>query len=198
MVRIGFIVEGDTEKIIIESRTFKTWAESKGVEIVAPVINAKGGGNLLPQNIEPIVMQVQRSNPNLIVILTDLEEETHVDAVRERIGLDHADMIFVAVKAIEAWFLADSGALQKWLGEPEVHESKPEETGGMPWDRLKELSSGLGKRGPGSNKLGFAKKMCNQYGFSIERAAEHPACPSAKFFHDKLIGFATTFPQIDI
>ena len=49
MVKIGFIVEGDCEKIFIESDNFKNWANMQGIEICSPVVNAKGGGNLLPQ-----------------------------------------------------------------------------------------------------------------------------------------------------
>ena len=55
MVRIGFVVEGDTEKIVIESAAFCAWAKSQGIEICSPVVNAEGGGNLLPQNIIPII-----------------------------------------------------------------------------------------------------------------------------------------------
>ncbi len=73
-MRVSFIVEGDTEKIIIESAAFMAWAKASGIEICAPVINAKGGGNLLPQNMAQIVMQAKRANPDHIVILTDLEE----------------------------------------------------------------------------------------------------------------------------
>lgn len=52
MVRIGFIVEGDSEKIVIESVKFREFLRLNGFELVTPVVNAKGGGNLLPQNIE--------------------------------------------------------------------------------------------------------------------------------------------------
>lgn len=187
MVKVGFIVEGDTEKIIIESATFKHWAMSQGLEVCTPVINATGGGNLLPHNIGPMVKQLQQNNSNHIVILTDLEEKPSEDIVRERIGTTHTDLVFIAVKAIEAWFLADSAALKEWLKVDQIIEEKPEQTTGLPWIRLKEIAKSLEKRGPGSSKPGFAKLMVNEYGFSIEKAAQHPACPSAKRFHDGLI-----------
>jgi Domain of unknown function (DUF4276) len=190
MVKVGFIVEGDTEKIIVESLAFQNWAKSQGIDICSPVIDAKGGGNLLPQNIVPMVVQLKRSSPDHIVILTDLENEPSVAVVKERIGTEHTNLIFVAVKAIEAWFLADSNALQTWLELPDVQENLPEDTVGMPWDRLKELAKEKERRGPGSNKPGFAKKMCKHYGFTVARAAEHPACPSAKLFHDEFVKLA--------
>lgn len=90
MVRVGFIVEGDTEKIVVESSAFQSWAKSQGIEICSPVIDAKGGGNLLPQNIVPMVMQLKRSSPDHIVILTDLENASSVAVVKERIGTEHS------------------------------------------------------------------------------------------------------------
>lgn len=42
MVKVGFIVEGDCEKIIIESPQFKQFLLSCGFELVTPVINAAG------------------------------------------------------------------------------------------------------------------------------------------------------------
>ena len=41
------------------------------------------------------------------------------------------------------------------------------------------------QRGPGSKKV-FARKFIRDYGFDIGRASEHPACPSAKYFVEKL------------
>ncbi len=194
MVRVSFIVEGDTEKIIIESAAFMAWARASGIEICSPVINAKGGGNLLPQNMAQIVMQAKRANPDHIVILTDLEDAPNGELVRNRIGTEHTSLIFIAVKAIEAWFLADTAALRSWLGMPDAFEERPEETPGMPWERLKAVAQEKDARGPGSNKLGFAKRLCRNHGFTIPGAAAHPACPSAKLFHDGVAGLG----QLDV
>ena len=187
LVKIGFIVEGDTEKIIIDSDMFRNWAETQGIEICGPVLDAKGGGNLLPQNILPMVNTLQQYTPDHIVILTDLEEAASENSVRDRIGTEHTELVFIAVKAIEAWFLADSDALKKWLGVA-CSEDYPEQTAGLPWSRLKEVAALLKKQGPGSSKPVFSKRMVGKYGFSIVNAARHPACPSAKRFHDGLVG----------
>lgn len=189
MVKVGFIVEGSTEKIVIESQHFQTWAIEQGIEIISPVIDAEGGGNLLPQNIEPMIRQLRLDQPDHIVILTDLEYDASPEDVRLRIGSEYTNLVFIAVKALEAWFLADTNALRKWLGV-DVYEDKPEETVGMPWDRLKELSAELGKRGPGTTKPGFAKKMVKSYGFSVPNAAGHPNCPSIKNFYDSLVNLS--------
>lgn len=93
----------------------------------------------------------------------------------------HTNLIFIAVKALEAWFLADTDAMRRWLNAPEFFEPAPEQTPGMPWERLKEIAKEQGSRGPGGNKVLFAKKMCGvDLRYEIDRAARHPACPSAK------------------
>lgn len=188
MVSVGFIVEGDTEKILIDSESFRAWAKMQGIDICTPVIDAKGGGNLLPQNMEPMLTQLRRQSPDHIVILTDLEDAPNQEAVRQRIKSTDIALVFIAVKAIEAWFLADSLALQKWLGLDQVYEPYPEATQSMPWLRIKALAAELKVRGPGSAKNAFAKRMVNSYGFSIANAAQHPECPSAKDFYDGLVG----------
>ena len=185
MVKIGFIVEGNTEKIVIESESFKQWTTQQGIEIYHPVLDAKGGGNLLPKHIEPLVQRLK--DADYIVILTDLEHETSPQAVRDRIGTSYTSLIFIAVKAIEAWFLADSEALRKWLKTDDVFEVYPERTVNMPWERLKELANNYKQSGTGSSKPAFAKRMTRHYGFSLERAANHPNCPSAKEFYDGLL-----------
>lgn len=191
MVKIGFIVEGDTEKILIDSKGFRAWTKANNIEICTPVINAKGGGNLLPHHIEPMLAQFRQAAPDHIVILTDLENEPDVASVISRITTTHTQFIFVAVKAIEAWFLADTLALQRWLKIDDVLEATPENTPGMPWERLKALAMEKGARGPGPNKPAFAMQMCRHHGFEIAQAANHPACHSVKLFHDTLLGLGS-------
>jgi hypothetical protein len=128
--------------------------------------------------------------------LTDLEDATDVEAVKSRITTEHIELIFIAVKAIEAWFLADTDAMRRWLNSPEFFERTPEQTQGMPWDRLKEVAKANGSRGPGSKVL-FAKKMCGvALRYELERAAAHPACPSAKAFRDGLLELGGKNPPL--
>ena len=51
MVKIGFIVEGATEKIILESSDFFAYLKSLSVNFISDIIDAEGSGKLLPQNI---------------------------------------------------------------------------------------------------------------------------------------------------
>ena len=187
MVKLGFIVEGSTEKIIVESPAFNSWLSQQGLALVKPVLDAKGGGNLLPKHIEPMVKRLHAAEADHIIILTDLEHESSVEAVRQRITTEFTDLIFIAVKAIEAWFLADSQAMSQWLKQDSFYEDNPEATKDLPWQRLKEVATDFKQRGTGASKPAFAKRMIQHYGFKINHAAEHTHCPSAKQFCDGLM-----------
>lgn len=191
LVKVGFIVEGATEKILLESKNFKDWTKNIGVEICQPIEDANGSGNLLPKNIEPLVERLKLQEPTHIIILTDLEHDSDKQAVIDRIGTEHVQLIFIAVKAIEAWFLADTLALNKWLKLKDVYEDFPEATPALPWERLKTLANEHNKRGPGSSKPAFALQMTKHHGFSLERAASHLNCPSAKEFYEFLVKAAS-------
>jgi len=191
VVKLGFIVEGSTEKILIESPRFSLWLSQQGLELVKPVIDAKGGGNLLPKYLEPMVSTLNAVNADHIIILTDLENQVDIGGVKQRLANEYTDLIFIAVKAIEAWFLADSLAMQQWLKEEGFYEAQPEETVDLPWDRLSEIADELNKRGTGKSKPAFAKKMVKHYEFEIKNAAAHLNCPSADFFCTGLVALAT-------
>lgn len=197
MVKVGFVVEGDCEKLLLESTSFRDWAQKHGIEVCFPIINARGGGNLCPQQLGGFVEAcMTQAQPEKIVVLTDLECDPCVTRTKQRIGTDGIDQICVAKKALESWFLADTLALQTWLGLPDIEEADPElqneEAAKMPWQHLKDLSQRHNVRGPGANKLIFTKRMLSKYGFSLENAAAHPNCPSAGYFLKKLKGFAQT------
>jgi len=187
LVNLGFIVEGHTEKILIESSRFGEWLNQQGLMLVKPVIDAKGGGNLLPKYLAPMVARLNSANADYIIILTDLEDEVNIATVKQRISNEYTQLIFVAVKAIEAWFLADSKAMNKWLRIDEFYEEKPEETVGLPWDKLNEVAKLFNQRGTGKSKPAFAKQMVKHYDFEVINAAEHINCPSAKAFCDGLM-----------
>ncbi len=192
MVKIGFIVEGGTEKVLVESPQFVAWLNEWQLELVKPIIDAKGGGNLLPRNIEPLVALLRAKGAEHIVILTDLENAADVDSVKERITNQYSELIFVAVKAIEVWFLADTEAMKKWLNVDDFIEIAPEETVEMPWERLRDIANELNLRGPGSSKVSFAKRMVKHYGFLVTNAADHSNCPSATEFKNGLMALSNS------
>ena len=183
MVKVVFIVEGDVEKIIVE-KCFVTWLQSKNIEIVKPVINAGGGGNLCPHNMPIYVEQARVLNPDKIIILTDLECDLCIEKTKERLG-DCAECItIISRKSFEAWFLADDTLLSKMTNESCKHYDKPELTDGMPFDTFKALLIEHTGRGSG-DKVRLATKV-SKNNFSIENASKHPNCPSAKYFVDKI------------
>ena len=70
------------------------------------------------------------------------------------IGNDGIDLIVIARKAMESWFLADTEAMRRWTGDDGFQEYRPETLPGTPWDRLKEIGRHAG-RGPGASKIIF-------------------------------------------
>lgn len=183
MVNVGFIVEGDSEKIVVESARFEQWLANCGYQLVKPVINAKGGGNLLPQNIDAFLAALQQAGAQCVAVITDLEHEASDVDVKARIATPGVSVIFVAVKALEAWFLADTEAMRRWLNVPDFFEPQPENTPDLPWQYLKEVAKAHGRRGPGS-KAAFAKRFTRHHAFDIARSARHPYCPSAQSMVD--------------
>ncbi len=161
MVKVAFIVEGKVEQIFIDNLHSNGWLESKNIEKVGPTIDAKGGGNLCPRNM------------NL-----------YVEQAKERLGACSICTIVLAKKAIEAWFLADNEVL-KILTEKDIAYINPEVTEEMPYDEYKKILLEYTGRGTGS-KVTFAKKVIKKHSFSIDRASYHPNCQSAKYFIEKI------------
>ena len=190
MVTVGFVVEGASEKRLVESELFRKWLrEDCNLEVVDPVVDAAGNGNMCSRNIEPFVNNLRTiANPNKVVVLADLDPDTCAPCVQKRkeiIGFQGIDLITIAKKAMESWFLADTKAMRQWLGDDTFYEIHPETLDEMPWDRLKKLRTQKG-RGPGATRLSFARKIIRVHGFDIRRAAQHSQCPSARYFVEHL------------
>lgn len=184
MVKVAFIVEGKVEKIFIDFLEEKGWFSQKNIHKVGPTIDAKGGGNLCPHNIQEFVDQAQTCNPDKIFILTDLECDPCIEKTKERLGNCDSCVIVIARKALEAWFLADDFLLRALTKNALTHYQMPETTSEMPYETFKGLLVEHTGRGTGS-KVMFAKKVCKQ-GFDIEMASQHENCQSAKYFLDKI------------
>ena len=188
MVTVGFVVEGDSDKYLVESELFRKWLrEECNLKVVDKVANAKG--NMCSRYIENQVRLLrQGTNPDKVVVLADLDPDERVPCVQKRkkiIGSQGIDLVLIAKKALESWFLADTEAMRRWLGDDTFGEVAPETLTGMPWDRLKELRDEKG-RGPGKNRRIFARKFIRNHGFDVRRAAQHANCPSANYFVERL------------
>jgi len=185
MVKVAFIVEGKVEKLFIDSLEDKGWFAQKSIKKVAPTIDAKGGGNLCPQNMQQFVLQMKTFSPDKIFILTDLECDPCVEKTKERLGDCDICVVVLAKKAIEAWFLADNEILKKFTDDNLSYFEYPEKTDLMPYDIFKNIL--MEYTGRGTSKIKLAKNVFRN-GFDIERVARHPECQSAKYFVDKING----------
>ena len=187
MVTVGFVVEGDSDKYLVESELFRTWlCEECNLKVVDKVANAKG--NMRSRYIEDQVRLLrQDTNPDKVIVLADLDPDERVPCVQARkelVGSKGIDLVIIAKKALESWFLADTEAMRRWLGDDTFYEVAPETLTGMPWDRLRELRDKKG-RGLGT-KGSFPRQFILRHGFDVRRAAQHANCPSARYFVERL------------
>ncbi|WP_170139453.1 DUF4276 family protein [Larkinella arboricola] len=166
----------------MKSDAFQSLLTALGLECTESVIDAAGAGNLLPQNIEHFRQRLIDSGAEHIFILTDLDDQACITLTRERITERPNQTIIVAVKEIESWFLADSETISKLLKSD--FSSETPEAQHNPYDFIKKLM--LKRTGAGcGSKVNLANKMTRR-GFSVEKAAQHPHCPSANYFLTKL------------
>ena len=179
---VGFICEGATEKLLVESPLFQQLLTTCRLACVAPVIDAAGNGNLLPHNIEPFRSLLIANGAEKIINLTDLDEDQCLTFTKERITHRLDQVICVAVKKIEAWWLADTPILSQLLKQHYAFEFPEREND--PFQTIRSLMVQYADRGIPS-KLLLATKLL-RLGFSLESAAQHPRCPSARYLLDKL------------
>ncbi|MFZ2726172.1 MAG: hypothetical protein WAX77_07985 [Methylococcaceae bacterium] len=190
MVTVGFIVEGASDKKLVESQSFQDWLQQDFNLKVIKTIEVGGNGKMCSRKIKEYVDILKKLKPDRIVVLADLDPEKCAPCITKRkeiIGTENIDLVVIARKAIESWFLADTQAMRNWTKCSDFFEPNPELelTHEMPWDRLRTISQEKYNRGLGC-KVTFARTFIHKNNFSISRAAEHPNCPSAKYFVDKL------------
>ena len=185
MIRVGFICEGFTEKILLESPAFTALLTHLNIEPVQ-IINAEGCENLLPENIQDHITILENEGAQIIFILTDLDEDACITKTKTRISARPKDIVIVAPKKIEAWFLACSTTMSHLLQIPNFKFDNPEQEK-EPFDTINQLLINKTGRGVGrrSGKITLAHRMI-KFGFDISNAASHPNCPSAKYFLKKL------------
>ena len=187
MVKLGFIVEGDAEKIILDSEPAKQLFSKNNISIVG-IFAAEGEGNFKVESerIKRFVQVLNDRKADQIIIWTDLENDPCITFTLESIHkFDERKQInLISVKALESWFLADSKTLSKIFGQ-EAYYDNPEELVTDPFMEIKNLFMKYTGRGISKSKNRLAHKMIRN-GFSIQNAARHPKCRSARYFIDKL------------
>lgn len=188
MIKVGFICEGDTEKELLSSQPFTEYLSSLGLQCVN-VVNAAGADNLLPHNITSYYSILQKQNVEKVIILADLDNNTCITATKQRIGAQPNEIIVIAVRQIESWFLADTESMRKLLTNENYITEYPE-LEQQPFEKINALAVTFTGRGFGKKKMrGPKKKLARKIienGFSFTNAALHNNCPSAKYFINKL------------
>ena len=186
MVKIGFICEGDTELILLLSGSFQQYLSSINL-LAVNVINACGSGNLLPHNIGGYIESLEKAGAEVVVILTDLDDDICITRTKARIKPREKDVVVIAVKKIEAWFLANDIAMRSLLKNGQFSFNAPEGVAN-PYETINELLLKYTGRGIGrtsSGKIRLVKRLI-YLGFDLQNSANHPQCFSAKYFLNKL------------
>jgi hypothetical protein len=185
MVNLGFIVEGFTEKMVIRSENFLMTLRQLNLNFI-DVIDVEGGGNLLPENLGDSIDLLTKKGADKIIVLTDLEDAPCITSVKSRVNPDGNNIVIIAVRTIEAWFLSDTAAISDFIGS-NLRCDHPEEIEN-PFNFIKEEKIRLAGRGVKSKRLLCSRMLLN--GFSLQNAAAHPNCPSATYFLEKLKSLA--------
>lgn len=183
--KVGFIGEGDSEVIILNSSNFQELLKRFSLDCVG-VFNAEGIGNLMKKNerIASYFKIFQDRNADIILVLGDLDfERCIVEKKNSFYKFAENQTVIICVKAIEAWYLADSITLSS-IFKRNYFYPEPENTSELPFEVLKKEFVSKLDRGIGSKVL-LSKSMIRN-GFSIENAIQHPNCKSVNYFFNKL------------
>lgn len=183
MVKVGFIVEGDTEMVIFKrNENLHKFLSENNIEVVS-LQDGKGGNILNAEKLNQKKAICREADAEHIVLITDLEDESCYTNKKSAIDLSDTSLILISRKAFEAWFLADTDTIRKVINSTDYNCDNPENINN-PYEEIKGLSR-QNNNGRGVSKVLLAGKM-NRNGFNILSAANHPNCPSAKYFVGKL------------
>jgi len=188
MVRVGFIVEGTSDFIILKSDRFQNLLKYElEIETDESLINIARSRSRLKKNFVSLVRNLQKQNVDYIFTLVDQDDKEEqkknrgyrppdcpiVVANEIQNFRDNRNYIFeensfvIMTREMEAWFLADDNLNLNYDGNPEEILN--------PSDIVSEQ---LGT----SSHVKIANKLKDK--FSLVRAAENSR--SAKRFLDKL------------
>ena len=188
MVKIGFIVEGFSEKIFFDSPNFKKYLSGLNINYIPEIINAEGNGNLLPHNIEELTKVLISKGAIKIFIVTDLDTDKCVTKTKDRIKPIEIHQCVISKKAIESWFLADTETMRKYFKTIDFECQNPEDIEN-PFTEIDKQKQLFLNRGIGSSKVKLTTALVN-LGLSFENILKHPNCTSAHYFHNKLIQYS--------
>ncbi len=178
MVKLGIICEGETEVIIFNTPAFNQLLKSFEIELIGVVETGSKTQYFADRLIKHRKILIDKGAEKIIA-LVDLDKDTCITLTKESIPQFDNQLIVVAVKEFENWYLADTGALSLLLNQP-VHIDWPEQD-----ENAEKTIVQLRSKGFDHSKPRLANAMIRN-GFTIENAAKHPNCPSANYFLTKL------------
>ncbi len=178
MVKLGIICEGETEGIHFNTTAFKRLLQGFGLELISVVETGSKTQYFQDRLLKYRQILIDRGAEKIIT-LVDLDRDTCITFTKQAIPQFADQTIVVAVQEFENWYLADSSALSNLVGRKTQIENPEQEA-----DAVKVITQLRGK-GFGHSKPRLANAILNN-GFTVERAADHPNCPSARYFLDKL------------
>lgn len=199
MVTIGFIVEGDSEAIIFKSASFQAFLTTLGLRSSPDfVINVEGKGKLYhphgdvyklkePNDARLATLYAKGCEKVFIVLDRDNDDACFTE-FKSKVYHHPDNVVVVVTQELEAWFLADTAALNAYFKTENLNITAPEDFE-CPFDEIRRLCFLHKNRGL-KDKTILAGTMI-RCGFSLAAAAAHPACPSATYFQRKLIEAAS-------
>jgi len=196
LVTAGFIVEGDSEAILLKDPSFISLLASLNISCSKNlIINAEGKTKLYNPNADfnrleakasAWIEALESSGAQVIFLLLDFDDsDSCFTQFKSKVFHRPNNIVIIAKQALEAWYLADRQALSVYFGKQIEAVSNPE-LFLVPVEEIKKLRQLHSEKGKGiSNKKSLTRHMLNS-GFSLTRAAAHPNCPSATYFLNKL------------
>lgn len=194
MVTIGFIVEGDSEAILLKQKDFIDYLAGLNLNTTPEmIINARGKNKLyhpsgdfskIEQTATGYIKTLLSKGCSKVIIILDFDNaDDSFSLFKQKVFHLEGNILIIAKQAIEAWYLADTKALCNYLNKeippipnPEVYIKPIEEIRQL---RLLHSNKGI------TDKIILTKKMISN-GFKFTNAAQHPACFSAQYFVKKI------------
>jgi len=144
--------------------------------------------NIQP-DIERWIQILKDQGAKKIIFLLDFDNsDPCFTAFKSKVFSGNGNIVVIAKQALEAWFLADTEALQRYLKKRIEPVENPEDYP-IPFEAIKALRLLHCNSGISDKKL-LTRHMIYS-GFSLTHAAAHPNCPSATYFLNKLLSLNT-------
>ena len=187
MVKIGFIYDGETEKVILGSPMFIEFLNKYNFELAGHI---KYTGGKIERDTN---MLLNRKSVEKVIILKDLEqlptEKDLINQLKSKEKITNKNIIVIVKKMFEAWLLADTNTIKKILRQKKLKPFNNPENETNPHSTLQNK---LGSKYKNLGKPAIAKLFI-RHGFTINNAAKHKQCHSAKNFLKIIENLKTEF-----